>query len=153
MPELSKLKLPEYQFRFRTFEQSKQIFDPIRKKFVNLTPEEWVRQNVVMYLTNDLSYPASCISIEHGLKLNALEKRTDIVVYDSRGKAWMLVECKAPSVKIDQNTLDQIGRYNIVHKAPYLFISNGLTHYMFSVSENSCDLITGAPDYGEPIKT
>lgn len=147
MQELQKLKLPEYDFRFRTFEQSKQIFDLIRKKFVSLTPEEWVRQNLLMYFIEELKYPASCVGIEQGMNLYKTSKRTDIIIYDNKGKPWMLVECKAPSVKIDQSALDQAGRYNIVQKAPYLFISNGISHYMLKRGNERYILIDEAPEY------
>ncbi|NNF02281.1 MAG: type I restriction enzyme HsdR N-terminal domain-containing protein [Bacteroidia bacterium] len=149
MPELQKLQLPEYQFRFRTFEQSKQIFDPIRKKFVSLTPEEWVRQNLLMYFTTDLEYPLSLINIEKGMNLYRLSKRTDLIIHDSEGSPWMLVECKAPDIKIDQKVVDQICRYNIVHKAPYLFLSNGMKHYILKLEGETYKTINSVPKHNE----
>src|SRR4030095_3791438 len=101
------LNLPTYPFRFRTSGQSKEIFDSLRKKFVALTQEEWVRQNFIMYLKEELRYPAGLISIEKGFLLNQRKKRADIVVHDSNGLPWMIVECKAPSITLSEETFYQ----------------------------------------------
>ncbi len=108
------------------------VFDIIRKKYVILTPEEKVRQQIVHWMINDLDYPIAYISIEKSIKLNDRIKRYDIVVYKS-SKPWMIVECKSEKVKIKQETFEQIGVYNMALKVPYLFISNGLVHYILEI--------------------
>ena len=110
------------------------IFDEIRRKYLVLTPEEWVRQHVVQYIIKEKGYPKALIKLEGGLKLNSLQKRTDIVVFNTQGEKILLVECKAPTVRITQNTFDQIARYNIIHKVPLLFVSNGLQHYACKIN-------------------
>jgi len=127
---MRRLNLPEYQFRLRKNKESKtEIFDSIRKRFYVLTPEEWVRQNFINYLVQEKNYPASLMSIEKGLKLNGTTKRTDIVQYNKEGKPILIVECKAPEVKLSQDTFDQAARYNLTLKVDYLIITNGLEHY------------------------
>ncbi|MFD0762454.1 type I restriction enzyme HsdR N-terminal domain-containing protein [Lutibacter aestuarii] len=96
---------------------------------MSLTPEEWVRQHIIHYLINDKNYPISLIAIEKKLIINKLSKRTDILVFTSKGTPNIIVECKAPSVKINQNSFDQIARYNLKLAANYLIVSNGLNHY------------------------
>lgn len=125
---MQRLNLPAYSFKIKSGEQRKQIFDPVRKKYVALTPEEWVRQHVAQYLIQEKNYPASLIAIEMGLKLNGRQKRGDIVVYNNAGKPILIVECKAPEVKITQAVFDQIARYNMVLEVPVLLVSNGLQH-------------------------
>lgn len=126
---MQKLNFPEYQFRFKSKENKRLIFDENRKKFVVLTPEEWVRQHVIRYLVSDKKYPASHLSVEKQLKLHDTVKRYDIVVYNRDGGIELIVECKAPSIKIAQDTFDQIARYNFVLKANLLMVTNGLEHY------------------------
>ncbi|WP_276392313.1 type I restriction enzyme HsdR N-terminal domain-containing protein [Eudoraea chungangensis] len=123
------LNFPTYQFRIKNSENSRQIFDIIRKKFVSLQPEEWVRQNTIRYLTANKQYPVSLIGVEKMILLNDLKKRADILVYNSDGSIKILVECKAPSVKITQATFDQIARYNLKIKAEYLMVTNGMEHF------------------------
>ena len=105
------------------------IFDEIRKKFILLTPEEWVRQHVVQFLLQDKNYPKSYINVEKLIKINDLSKRYDGVVFQPNGDIFLLIECKAPEVPISQQTFDQIARYNLVLKAKYLMVTNGLNHY------------------------
>ena len=105
------------------------IFDEIRKKFILLTPEEWVRQHVVQFLLQDKNYPKSYINVEKLIKINDLSKRYDGVVFQPNGEIFLLIECKAPEVPISQQTFDQIARYNLVLKAKYLMVTNGLNHY------------------------
>ena len=126
---MQKLNFPAYNFRFKNSENKVAIFDEIRKKFVILTPEEWVRQHVVQYLLLDKKYPKSLVNVEKVLKINGLTKRYDVVVFNSDGSIFLLVECKAPEVKISQNTFDQIARYNLTMKAQYLMVTNGQNHY------------------------
>lgn len=123
------LRFPSYQFRFKNSENKVAIFDEIRKKFIILTPEEWVRQHVVHHLIYDKEYPKSWINVEKLIKLNGLTKRYDVVVFNPDGSIFLLVECKAPDIKISQQTFDQIARYNLALKANYLMVTNGLEHY------------------------
>jgi hypothetical protein len=126
---MQKLHFPTYSFRFKNSENKVAIFDEIRKKFIILTPEEWVRQHVVQYLLQDKKYPKSYINVEKLIKINNLSKRYDIIVYQPNGEIYLLIECKAPEVTITQQTFDQIARYNLVLNAKYLMVSNGLNHY------------------------
>ena len=124
-----KLNFPNYSFRFKNSENKMAIFDEIRKKFVVLTPEEWVRQHVVQYLLLEKKYPKSLINVEKLVKVNGLNKRYDIVVFQPNGEIFMLIECKAPEVAISQQTFDQIARYNLKLNAQFLMVTNGLNHY------------------------
>jgi hypothetical protein len=116
-------------FRFKNSENKVSIFDDIRKKFILLTPEEWVRQHTVQFLLQDKKYPKSHLNVEKLIKVNSLHKRYDIVVFQPNGTIFLLIECKAPEVKITQNTFDQIARYNLKLNAKYLMVTNGLNHY------------------------
>ncbi|WP_396141787.1 type I restriction enzyme HsdR N-terminal domain-containing protein [Flavobacterium sp.] len=124
-----KLNFPVYSFRFKNSENKVAIFDEIRKKFILLTPEEWVRQHTVQFLLQDKKFPKSYINVEKLIKINDLSKRYDVVVFQPNGEIFLLIECKAPEVPISQNTFDQIARYNLVLKAKYLMVTNGLNHY------------------------
>lgn len=126
---MQKLNFPAYTFRFKNSENKVAVFDEIRKKFVVLTPEEWVRQHVVQFLLTDKNYPKSYINVEKVLKINGITKRYDAVVFKPDGSIFLLIECKAPEVPISQNTFDQIARYNMTLKADYLMVTNGLNHY------------------------
>ncbi len=126
---MQKLHFPTYRFRFKNSENKIAIFDEIRKKFILLTPEEWVRQHIIQFLLQEKRYPKSHINVEKIIKINSLNKRYDIVVYEPNGELFLLIECKAPDVKISQQTFDQIARYNLVLNAKYLMVSNGLNHY------------------------
>ena len=126
---MQKLNFPVYSFRFKNSENKVSIFDEIRKKFILLTPEEWVRQHVVQFLLQDKKYPKSYINVEKLIKINDLSKRYDGVVFQPNGEIFLLIECKAPEVSISQQTFDQIARYNLVLKAKYLMVTNGLNHY------------------------
>ena len=124
------LNFKKYSFRFKSSEKNTYIFDSIRKKFVVLQPEEWVRQHVVHFLTEDKKYPKSIINVEKQITVNSLKKRFDIVVFNSDGSIKILVECKSPSVSINQATFDQIAQYNMKLHAEYLMVTNGLMHYL-----------------------
>jgi hypothetical protein len=123
------LNFPQFQFRFQKYQNKIRIFSRLRKKFLILTPEEWVRQHCVHYLLDCKKYSAQLMAEEVTIKLNGLTKRCDIVTYYSSGDIKLIVECKAPEVKISQNTFDQIARYNMVLDADFLMITNGLNHY------------------------
>ena len=126
---MQKLNFPNYSFRFKNSENKIAIFDEIRKKFILLSPEEWVRQHVVKFLLKEKKYPKSYINVEKLIKINNLSKRYDIVVFQPNGDIFLLIECKAPEIPITQNTFDQIARYNLALKAKYLMVTNGQNHY------------------------
>lgn len=126
---MQNLNFPSYNFRFKNSENKVSIFDDIRKKFIILTPEEWVRQHTVQFLLQHKDYPKSYVNVEKSVKVNEINKRYDIVVFRPDGDLFLLVECKAPEVKITQSTFDQIARYNLKLKAQYLMVTNGLNHY------------------------
>tara|TARA_R110002051_G_scaffold86498_2_gene152348 strand:- start:5935 stop:6381 length:447 start_codon:yes stop_codon:yes gene_type:complete len=123
------LNFPNYTFRVKNNKNRTLIFDDIRKKFMVLTPEEWVRQHAVQFLIKDKGYPLSHINVEKQITLNGLKKRYDIVVFKPDGKLDILVECKAPSITISQSTFDQIAQYNFKLNANYLMVTNGLSHF------------------------
>ena len=127
--EMIRLNFPEYQFRFKNSENKVAIFCEIRKKFIILKPEEWVRQNVVQYLLLEKKYPKSLINVEKSLKINGLIKRYDVVVFNNDGSINVLIECKSTNIKISQTVFDQIARYNMTLKANFLMVTNGLNHY------------------------
>lgn len=143
------LNLPPYPFKLTQKDDDLFIFDELRKKNLLLTPEEWVRQHVVQYLMIQKKYPKNFIKLEGGLKLNQLQKRTDILVFDGFGKADILVECKATSVKIDQKVFDQAARYNMIHQVNYLLVSNGLNHYccQLDYENESYSFLEELPEY------
>ena len=124
-----RLNLPQYSFRLKSKENKLYIFDPLRKKDILLTEEEWVRQNFVQFLIQEKSYPPTLIGVEKQIKLGKLIKRCDILLFDRKGQPSAIVECKAPQVKIGQETFDQIARYNMGLRAKYLVVTNGMQHY------------------------
>ena len=126
---MQKLNFPTYPFRLKNSKNKRLIFDEIRKIFVILQDEEWVRQHCIQYLIQEKNYPKSLINVEKELRVNNLRKRYDIVVYNPDGGIHLIVECKAPKIKINQETFDQIARYNLALNATYLMITNGLNHY------------------------
>ena len=126
---MQKLNLPSYSFKLKSNENKTLIFDNLRKKYVVLTPEEWVRQHFVRFLIDEKKYPVSIIAIEKQLTINTRKKRTDILIFSSDGKPDIIVECKAPNIKITQETFDQIARYNLKLNANYLIVTNGLEHF------------------------
>ncbi|MGY4384839.1 hypothetical protein ACVWYN_001873 [Pedobacter sp. UYP24] len=122
------LNLPEYPFKLTFKEGKNYILDEIRKKHLVLTPEEWVRQHFIQYLILHKKFPKGLIQIEGGLSLNQLQKRTDIVIFNNIGERIMVIECKAPSIKINQSVFDQASRYNSIHKTKWLVVTNGMMH-------------------------
>lgn len=130
------LNFPSYNFRVKNSQNKALIFDLIRKKFIVLTPEEWVRQHVVNYLLKEKKYPQSHINVEKQIVINGLKKRYDIVVFNADGSIHLLVECKAPEVKITQEAFDQIARYNLDLDATYLMVTNGLAHFYCQMSKS-----------------
>jgi hypothetical protein len=146
MELLQPLHLPPYPFKINDQNGQLIMFDVIRKRNIIITPEEWVRQHFVQYLINQKKYPKSLIKLEGGHKLHGNAKRSDIVVFNSAGEKILLVECKAPSVIIDQSTFDQVARYNMVHKVNLLAVTNGLQHFYCSI-----DFITGTYKFIEEL--
>jgi len=146
---VQKLNFPTYFFRFKNSENKRLIFDTIRKKFVVLQPEEWVRQHCIQYLINEKNYPKSLINVEKELKLNNLKKRYDIVVYKTDGSIHLIIECKAPLITIDQATFDQIARYNLELNATYLMVTNGINHYycQMDFEDERYTFLKEIPDY------
>lgn len=131
------LNLPSFDFRLKSNENKTLIFDNFRKKYVVLTPEEWVRQHFANFLVHQKQYPSTLMAIEKQLSINGLQKRTDIVVYNRKGTPEIVVECKAPNVSISQDTFDQIARYNLRLQANYLIVTNGLEHYFCKIDHNT----------------
>ncbi len=144
-----KLNLPSFEYRLKNSENKVFIFDVIRKKYIHLTPEEWVRQHWLHHLINKKHYPKSLISVEKQLLVNNLKKRTDIVIYNKLGKPYLIVECKAHTVKITQSVFDQITRYNLSLQAEYLILSNGLNHFFIKYDNKtkSVSQIADIPKY------
>ena len=143
------LNFQQYTFRFKNSENKVAIFDEIRKKFIILQPEEWVRQHCVQYLIQHKNYPKSLINVEKELIINDLKKRYDIVVFNPNGSIFLIVECKAPEIKINQSTFDQVAQYNLKLNATYLMVTNGLEHYyckMDFVNERY-QFLEDIPDY------
>ncbi|MCX7549883.1 type I restriction enzyme HsdR N-terminal domain-containing protein [Xanthomarina sp. F2636L] len=146
---MQELQFPKFSFRFKNSKNKISIFDCIRKKFVILQPEEWVRQHCVQYLIQVKKYPQSLINVEKELKVNDLKKRYDIVVFNPDGSIHLIVECKAPKIKISQDTFDQISRYNLALNATFLMVTNGLNHYYCQMDfKKECyQFLETIPDY------
>jgi virulence-associated protein VagC len=126
---LKELNLPQYSFKISGKEGTEMILDPVRRKYVKLTPEEWVRQNFMQYLINEGKYPAGLLGIEVLFRFNRLRRRVDILVHNRAGEPVLIVECKSPDVMLDEAVFDQIADYNMKFKVPYLVVTNGLHHY------------------------
>ncbi len=142
------LNFPATDFRFQKNEKGNlQVFDIIRKKFVDITPEEWVRQHLIHFLINHKQVPASMLSIEKQLILNNTKRRTDIVVFNALLKPVLIVECKAPEIVIDQSTINQALRYNLQLKVPFVFLSNGLQHVFLKLDVDAPQILKEIPDY------
>ena len=146
---MQQLNLPSYNFSVKDGE----IFDIIRKKYVRLTPEEWVRQHFVRFLIEEKGFPKSLMSTETALRLFNTVKRTDITVFSSFGDVVAVVECKAPTVEINQTTFSQIARYNIKLQARFLMLTNGLTHYCIKLDKDTkkYEFLKEIPKYNELI--
>jgi len=145
------LNLPSYDAKIRKKGDSFEIFDPLRRKYLLLTPEEWVRQHFVHYLITAKNYPASLIANEATLKLNSLTRRCDTVVYNTRLQPVMILEYKEPQVTITQNVFDQVARYNSVLRVKHIVVSNGMQHYCYRLNfeDQSYLFLTEIPEYKE----
>ena len=148
------LNLPIFQPNLKKTEGEVFIFDQIRKRYLLLTPEEWVRQNFINYLISDKGYPLSLMENEATIKLNNMTRRCDTVVYNNKLKPLAIVEYKRPNVKIDQQVFDQIARYNIVLRVDFLIVSNGLSHFCCKMNyeEQSYSFLESIPKYNELSK-
>jgi hypothetical protein len=140
------LQYPSYPFKIKALHGKDQIFDPFRKTWVLLTPEEWVRQNLLQYLVQNLQYPASLIAVEKEIKLGELSKRFDIVVYKNE-LPWMIIECKEAKVSLNEKTMEQILQYQQVLTAQYLFISNGHETMGAKIESGKLQALQNFPDY------
>ncbi len=136
---MQKLNLPTYHFTIKDEGGKKKIFDRIRKKYIALTPEEWVRQHFIMYLIDFLEYPASLMAIEAKVNINGLSQRADIVVYNTQRNPIIVIECKAPHIKITQAVFDQVVRYNSKLQTQCVVVTNGLQHYCAAIIDNGTD--------------
>ena len=145
---MEKLNFPTYDFKLKKNNNKSYIFDEIRMKWIFLTPEEWVRQNFIMYIKSK-KYPKSLMNVEKSISVHGVTKRYDIVVFNQIGKVNILVECKSFKQKITNNHFDQIMRYNIELKSPYLSISNGFNHYFlkFDIDNKKHEFIDDLPLY------
>lgn len=137
---------PSFPFRINEQEDKEFIFDEIRKKWVRLTPEEWVRQNFIQYLIQTKKYPASVIAVEKEIRLGELKKRCDIVVYKSH-RPWMIIECKEPNVFINDAVLEQTLRYNITLQVQILVVTNGSISYAFEINNGTAEEIVSLPGW------
>lgn len=144
-----KLDLPGFDYQISKAEGKIWIFDIIRKKRIQLTPEEWVRQHIIHFFINQLNYPKALIKIESGLTYNRLQKRSDVVVYSRDGKPWLLMECKSPDLALSQNTIMQAAVYNQTIGARYIAVSNGLKHVCYEVKQDVSEtaLLKSFPEY------
>ncbi len=143
------LNFPKFNFRVKNTENQLRIFDIVRKKFVVLQPEEWVRQHVIHYLNVHKGYPLSHINVEKKLMVNGLNKRYDIIVFNRDASIALLVECKSPSTLIVQSTFDQIARYNLKANSTYLMVTNGLEHFycQLDVKNEKYMFLKDIPDF------
>jgi hypothetical protein len=146
---MMQLNLPVYPFRIKTVDGRRSIFDTFRKRWVALTPEEWVRQHFVRFLAEELGYPVALIAVERSLKINQHDFRADVVVFSRTGNPLLVVECKAPEVKIGQQVFDQVARYNLDFQVDWLVVTNGLSHYCCRLdrANNRCIFAEQIPYY------
>lgn len=146
-----KLNLPTYEHKLRNSFGNREIFDIIRRKYVVLTPEEWVRQNFLRYLVEEKKIPRGLIGVEVSLTINSMAKRSDIVIYTREGKPMLAVECKAQHIKLTQTVFDQLARYNLALQVPYLVVTNGYVHYFcrYSRSEQTYVFEETIPTYSD----
>lgn len=145
------LSFPEHVFRQRLQDNKRYIFDFIRKRYVLLTPEEWVRQHILVYLSEVMQYPKGLLSVEKVITVNGLRKRYDIVVYDGRQQPWMLVECKEPQTPLSETTLHQLLGYHSSLQCPYWLLTNGHVNLCAEVCGGNVAWLDGLPAYDSRI--
>jgi hypothetical protein len=152
--KLKELTLPQYSFKIAGKPGKETIFDQVRRKYVRLTPEEWVRQHFVQYLVREGNYPAGLMGIEVPFRMNRLTKRVDILVHDRSGKPVMIVECKEPDTGLDEKVFDQIVTYNMQFRVPFLVLTNGIMNYAcrMDFENNRYDMLEVIPMYEELFK-
>ncbi len=148
-----KLNLPSFAFNIQEVEGKRQIFDPIRKRFVALTPEEWVRQHLIRLLIEQYGAPAGLMGVEHSVKVGTLSQRADIVLYNRLGEPVLIVEVKAPKVAITQDVLDQASRYNLKLNVKYIILSNGIQHLVLRLNseKKAYEIVAKMPHYEDII--
>jgi hypothetical protein len=142
-----KIAFPEPAFRTRNQQGQMELFDEIRKTWIRITPEEWVRQNFIQWLIKVMRYPSAMISVEKELNLGELKKRFDILIYSKSHQPWMMIECKAPEVELSEKTIMQILRYNMSIPVPYLVITNGHYCYAACIIDGKTDWINELPEF------
>tara|TARA_B100001063_G_C16564162_1_gene452529 strand:- start:36 stop:509 length:474 start_codon:yes stop_codon:yes gene_type:complete len=147
--ELPKLNLPLLKPKIKRLEDRIQIFDSVRKKYILLTHEEWVRQSFINYLSRIKNYPLALMKIEHSINYNNLKHRADIVVYNNNLSINIIIECKSPKIKITQETFNQISRYNFDLKANFLVVTNGIQHFCCKVDyqKRKINFLKEIPNY------
>jgi hypothetical protein len=152
--ELKELNLPPFSFRITGKPGEEMIFDVVRRKYVKLTPEEWVRQNFIQYLAKEGNYPLGLMGVEVGFTINKVRMRADILIHNHEGKPVMIVECKSYDVPLDEKVFDQIVTYNMQFKVPYIVVTNGMVNYACKIDfENiSWEYLMVIPQYEELIK-
>ncbi len=148
------LNLPKFNFKIKSEANKQLIFDAIRKKYVVLTPEEWVRQNFIRFLVEVKKYPASLIAVEKKVAVNLLPQRSDIVLYNKKLQPIVIVECKAADVKISQGVFNQIARYNMVLRVPFLIVTNGINHYccQMNYEQQTFRFLEDIPEYNSALE-
>lgn len=142
-----KLNLPEFGHKIKQKEGKLYIYDIVRKKYVVLQPEEWVRQHLIHYLINAKNISPNHIKLEHGISYSELQKRSDIIVWNRELKPILLIECKAPHIEIDAKTIFQLGIYNSDMNVQYLGLSNGIKHYYYQRIEDEYVIIEELPEF------
>jgi predicted type IV restriction endonuclease len=149
MPKkVKELNFPIYTFRTRSYSGQIQLFDEVRKKWIVLTPEEWVRQHLIHFLRSERGFPLSLMAVEKQIEFNGRKGRFDLVLYNNKGQPQLLAECKAPEIEMTQAVFDQAARYNITMRVPYLLVTNGLIHHCCQIdfATESYSFLSDIPD-------
>lgn len=146
---MQKLNLPEYDLRIKKEKNRTLIFDGIRKKYVALTPEEWVRQNFIQFLKMEKKFPESLMAVEKQIMVNGNPRRFDLLIYSRNGQPHLIAEFKAPNVKITQDTFDQVVRYNMTLRVEHVVVSNGMQHFACQIdyTSNSYSFLREIPEF------
>lgn len=146
---MQQLNFPPFQFSVKEDNGKTFILDEIRRKYLILTPEEWVRQHCVKFLNEYKNYPLSLLAVEKQIRVNRMARRCDIVAYNTSGKPKLIVECKAPSVKITQEVFNQIAAYNTQLQVEFLYVTNGLQHYCckIDIEKKKVSFIKDLPEF------
>ena len=144
------LNLPAFKYNVKNKDGKVSIFDIIRRKYIVLTPEEWVRQHFIHFMITHLTYPRALIKVESGHRYNTLKKRSDIIVYSRQGTPWLVIECKAPDQAVNDRTIRQVSVYNVSIKAPFVAMTNGLTHICCAIdgATGAASVMDRFPAYG-----